>query len=177
KPTPPSVAPNSGPTAVILMESDGGASGDPWTDPMTADDLDAPTVATTGSVPGLPSPGIRSAIVARPPLPSMHPDGESTLPIERDKRASSQGKHQTTMKLDSLPPAPPRRPATSSYAPPPAFVPSQPAPQNAWMPPRFDAPPPVQTPGPAPMMIAAVAIGATVLVVLLIGAYFLIRAL
>jgi hypothetical protein len=205
-PSPPSIDPTSGPTAVIPMKSQG-APGDPWTDQMSADDLDAPTVATSGSIQGLPSPAIRSAIVARPPLPSLHSDGESTMPITREERESSRNQ-QTTMRLDSLaqpapqparpsaappPPAPPTPSvppmprAVSAYGPPPpmprdvhsaSFAP--PPPPAPWNAPRFGAPPAMQAPmaaGPTPVVIAAIAIGSTVLVALMIGGYFLLQAL
>jgi serine/threonine protein kinase len=130
---PSSVVPPSGPTAVIPVRpgpspKGAGASGasDPWTDELSADDLDAPTVATTGSVPGLQSPSLPSALVARPPLPSMTNDDE-TRPLTRDERVTDQSE---TMNLDPLassgmrPSAAPPPPVSASPPATPRLLPS-----------------------------------------------------
>jgi serine/threonine protein kinase len=176
--------PPSGPTAVIPLRSGAAdAAGDPWTDELSAHDLDAPTVATTGSFPGLQSPALRSALVARPPLPSMA-DDEGTRPLRREERVTD---HSTTMSLDPLassgmrPSAAPPPPASSSPATPrllpsPHAAPSRPPPpplpphaaqqahsQQAfaatWLaPPGFSAPPPpMSRPPPAPSNFPATA--------------------
>jgi serine/threonine protein kinase len=159
--------PPSGPTAVIPVRPGAAhAASDPWTDELSADDLDAPTVATSGSFPGLQSPALPSALVARPPLPSMS-DDEGTRPLRRDERVTD---HSTTMNLDPLassgmrPSAAPPAPASSSPATP-RLLPSpygpRPRPPQrdlqqahsqqafaaTWLaPPGFSAPPPPKGP-------------------------------
>ena len=123
---PSSFVPSSGPTAVIPVRPGSGPSSgdgpgterDPWTDELSADDLDAPTVATSGAMPGLQSPALPSALVARPPLPSMA-DDEGTRPLTREERVNEQS---TTMNLDPLA-ASGQRP---SVAPPASAVPATP---------------------------------------------------
>ena len=173
--------PPSGPTAVISVRPVGpDATGDPWTDELSAHDLDAPTVATTGSVPGLQSPALRSALLARPPLPSMS-DDEGTRPLRRDERVTDAS---TTMSLDPLassgmrpsaaPPPPPASssPATPRLLPSPHAAPprpplhdiqqahSQQAFAATWLaPPGFSVPPPAPTslPHPPPSTFQATA--------------------
>ena len=130
--------PPSGPTAVIPVRPGGAdAASDPWTDELSADDLDAPTVATTGSFHGREAPALPSALVARPPLPSMS-DDEGTRPLRRDERVTDPS---TTMHLDPLassgmrPSAAPPPPASSSPATPRLL----PSPYTGPAPPR---PPP-----------------------------------
>ncbi len=103
---PSSFVPSSEPTTVTPLRpgratSDsvgrGGVS-DPWTDELSADDLDAPTVATTGSVPALPSPALPSSLAARPPLPSMTND-DATRPLARDELVNDSAR---TMTIDPL---------------------------------------------------------------------------
>ena len=141
---PISQVPPSGPTAVIPVRRGPGPKGgatddssDPWTDELSADDLDAPTVATSGSIPGLQSP-LPSALVARPPLPSMS-DDEGTRPLRRDERVTDPS---TTMNLDPLassgmrpsaappPPASASAPATPRLLPSPYGPPSRPPPRD-----------------------------------------------
>jgi serine/threonine protein kinase len=162
--------PPSGPTAVIPVRPGAAdAASDPWTDELSADDLDAPTVAT-GSFRGLQSPALPSALVARPPLPSMS-DDEGTRPLRRDERVTDPSR---TINLDPLassgmrPSAAPPAPASSSpatprllpspYGPPPRppqrdqhNAHSQQAFAATWLaPPGFRAgPPPPMGPQPA----------------------------
>jgi serine/threonine protein kinase len=165
--------PPSGPTAVIpVRPGTADAASDPWTDELSAHDLDAPTVAT-GSFRGLQSPALPSALVARPPLPSMS-DDEGTRPLRRDERVIEPS---TNMNLDPLassgmrPSAAPPAPASSSPATPrllpsphgPPPRPSQPPQRDlqqahsqqafaaTWLaPPGFSVPPPPPPMGPQP---------------------------
>jgi len=71
---PPSLPPLSGPTTVIPRREENA----PWTDEMGADDLDAPTVATTGGpIGGAPAPSVRSEVLARSARPSAPPRVEA----------------------------------------------------------------------------------------------------
>jgi serine/threonine protein kinase len=151
---PISFVPPSGPTAVIPVRPGGPSSNeapgtvrDPWTDELSADDLDAPTVATSGSVPGLQAP-LPSALVARPsqaPPPPMAPRlpstpstpstpraDDSTRPLAREERVNEPS---TTMNLDplaasgqraSVTPPPSAQPATPRLLPSPYGPPPQP---------------------------------------------------
>ena len=177
--------PPSGPTAVIPVRPGAAdAASDPWTDELSADDLDAPTVATSGSFPGLQSPALPPALVARPPLPSMA-DDEGTRPLRRDERVSDPS---TTMNLDPLassgmrPSAAPPAPASSSpatprllpspHGPPPRppqrdqpKAHSQQAFAATWLaPPGFSVPPPPPAPplmGPQPAQPSPIDLHAT----------------
>jgi serine/threonine protein kinase len=150
-PAPPSKAPisfvpSSGPTTVIPVRPGSGPSSadgpgtlrDPWTDELSADDLDAPTVATSGSVPGLQSPALPSAVIARPPLPSMT-DDEGTRPLTREERVTEQS---STMNLDPLAASG----ARPSVVPPPSAVPATPR----LLPSPYGPPPPPQRAQPLP---------------------------
>jgi serine/threonine protein kinase len=198
--SPPSFSPGSAPTAVIHMHGAGDAPSDPWTDELGADDLDAPTVATSGSVAGKPSPAVRS-IVERPPLPSMHADGESTVPLRTGETpALLPKKHTDTVKLDVEPATPRALPRTAGEtarlhvprdgAPPPWVTPPAPAafsspPPAPRVPPHSVAPPPPPvgplvtirpSTAPSPVVLVLIAIAAIVMACVCVGACIYLRS-
>ena len=153
---PPSLAPLSGPTTVIPRREES----DPWTDEMGADDLDGPTVATTGPIGGSPTPSVRSEVLARsgpassPRPPSApHDPMESTQLLRTDERealvqARTVLDPASTPARVSAPPPPPRpsSSATPSYVPPP---PPRDAAGRSIAPPAVPAAPLPSMPPPA----------------------------
>ena len=158
-PPPPSLPPLSGPTTVIPRREET----DPWTDEMGADDLDGPTVATTGGPSGgSPAPSVRSEVLARPPMPSAPPSRprppsvrkpaplESTQLLRTDERMAL-AQAQTVMDPTTSP-----VPRASAWPPAPAEArlgathPYLPAPPPRDASGRSIAPPAVPTPSSAP---------------------------
>ena len=147
---PPSLPPISGPTTVIPRHG-----GDPWTDEMGADDLDGPTVATSGPIGGAPAPSVRSEVLARP-APSAYG-----------------------------PPPPPPDPPSRSIAPPAMPAPSVPppwmAPRLHTMPMISEPPPPRPRALPqqreplAPALLVVIVVAALLLSAIWIGTCSLLQ--
>jgi serine/threonine-protein kinase len=179
---PPSLPPISGPTTVIPRHGS-----DPWTDEMGADDLDGPTVATSGPIGGAPAPSVRSEVLARPPMPSAPStprplpaadDLESTQLLRTDERMAL-AQAQTTPDLSgSLPPPPPkpspREAPGRSFAPPGMPAPSVPPP---WMAPRGHTMPMMNDHVPQPRAAQAREPLAPALIVVIVVAALLLSAI
>ena len=187
EPEPPSLPPISGPTTVIPRHGS-----DPWTDEMGADDLDGPTVATSGPIGGAPAPSVRSEVLSRPPLlakPSSRPQpplapadpSESTQLLRTDERVAL-AQAQTVLE----PSEPPERRASApppAFAPPPRPAPSVPppwmAPRGHTMPMMNDAQqqPPARKREPlAPALIVVIVVAALLLSAIWIGTCSLLQS-
>jgi eukaryotic-like serine/threonine-protein kinase len=173
---PPSLPPLSGPTTVIPRHAE---TSDPWTDEL-GDDLDGPTVATTGGPPGgAPAPSVRSEVLARTPRLSSPPAAPSP-PVDRADLDETQQLLRTDERMAlaqartvQLPPQPSSG-AIPSYMPPPPA----PLPAPSWMPPRGHTMPMINSPmQPLPperepialAMKIALAVAALLLAVVWIG--------
>jgi hypothetical protein len=181
----------------------------PWTDELApGDDLDGPTTSTmsgpgpvsseepvntqklprTGSNPALPP----TESITRPPLPSVHPDGEFTRPLTiEDPRAGAQA-HGTSATRPAFTPVAAQPIATPqsipSYGPPPppphdlrpSFIPPAPL-APSWQTPRTGFPPPMQQAQqarrsePSPIIVVAAVAAAVIILGLWIGGCLLIR--
>ena len=201
-PAPPSLPPLSGPTTVIPRRDEG----DPWTDEMGADDLDGPTVATTGGpIGGAPAPSVRSEVLARsarpsapPPPPSIPPDSMGSTQLFRSDEHASLA-HAPARASAPPPPPPPRSGAVPSYIPappprdssgrsiaPPAVPPPAPplpslpppwmAPRGHTMPMMNEPPAPPQPQKLSPAVIAAIAVAAVLLSAIWIGSCLLLQS-